>query len=118
MFCFTVTGRIGSMQKLAKDGLRISVGAERLAEGPDGAYTRTEWLGCISFDPALNEKLQHDLEVGMNVKLDGRIEPRKRMVDGKALYDTSLFIGAFERLSKPKATAKKPASEDEPAISA
>lgn len=106
MFRFTVQGRIGRIAPTAREGLRISVAADRLAEGPQGAYTRTEWLTCISFDADLNRRLETELEVGQSVKLDGRIEPRKREVEGVTIYDTSFFIERFERLSKPKAPAK------------
>lgn len=113
MFRFTAQGRIGRIQQIAKQGLRISVAADRLAEGPQGAYTRTEWLTCISFNAELNRSLETELEVGMSVKLDGRVEPRKRDVQGVTVYDTSFFIERFERLSKPKASAK-PRKEAEP----
>lgn len=111
MFRFTAQGRIGQIQQLAKQGLRISIAADRLAEGPSGQYTRTEWLGCISFDPNLNSSLERDLEVGMAVQIEGRIEPRKRVVDDKPIYDTSFLIERVERLSKPKPKAKEPAVE-------
>ena len=117
MFRFTVQGRIGRINSIAREGLKLSVAADRLADGPSGRYTRTEWLSCISFDADLVAKLQADLEVGMNVKLEGRIEPRKREVDGVTVYDTSFFLERFERLSKPKASSKKREAappEDEP----
>ena len=114
MFRFTAQGRIGKIAPMAKSGLRISVAADRLAEGAQGAYTRTEWLTCISFDADLNRRLELELEVGMSVKLDGRIEPRKREVQGVTVYDTSFFIERFERLSKPKASAKTRKETDAP----
>ena len=110
MFRFTAQGRIGRIQQIAKQGLRVSIAADRLAEGPQGAYTRTEWLTCISFDADLNRRLEVELEVGMSVKLDGRLEPRKRQVEGVTVYDTSFFIERFERLSKPKTSVRKEAT--------
>jgi hypothetical protein len=123
MFHFTVQGRIGRLGSIAREGFRISIAADRLADGPQGRYTRTEWLSCICFDAKMNARLEADLEVGMNVKLEGRIEPRKREVDGVTLYDTSFFIDRFERLSKPKTLPEKrePAESppgDEPATAA
>jgi single-stranded DNA-binding protein len=112
MFRFTIEGRIGRLETLKSAGLRISVAADRLADGPQGRYTRTEWLSCISFDANLVEQMRTDLDVGMSVKLDGRIEPRKREVEGKPVYDTSFFIERYERLSKPKpaSSARAPAN--------
>ena len=42
------------------------------------------------------------------------IEPRKREVQGVTVYDTSFFIERFERLSKPKASAKTRKETDAP----
>ena len=114
MFRFTAQGRIGRITAMAKQGLRISITADRLAEGPQGTYTRTEWLSCISFDAGLNKRLETELEVGQSVKFDGRVEPRKREVDGKPIYDTSFFIERFERLSKPKGSATASSADDAP----
>jgi hypothetical protein len=106
MYRFTAQGRIGRIDELKKGGLRISVAAERLVNGPDGQWTKTEWLSCISFDAELNTKLKTELEVGMSVKFEGRVEPRKRMLGDVKIYDQSFVVLRFERLSKPKANGK------------
>lgn len=115
MFSFTAQGRIGQIKDLAKGGVRISIAADRLAEGPDGAYTRTEWLSVLSFDPEIVKRIDDELEVGQSVKITGRVEPRKRMVDDKPVYDTSFFILSFERLSKPTPKAKSKSADTEAA---
>lgn len=110
MYRFTAQGRIGRIDQLNKGGLRISVASDRLVDGPDGQWTKTEWLGCISFDADLNAKMFTELEVGQAVKLEGRIEPRKRPIGDMKIYDNNFVVLRFERLSKPKATAR-PKSE-------
>ena len=81
MFRFTLQGRIGRIQELQKNTLRISLAADRLVEGRDGQWTATEWLSCVSFDAALNTQMLIELEKGQSVTLDGRIVPRVREVD-------------------------------------
>lgn len=116
MYRFTAQGRIGRIDQLNKGGLRISVANERLVDGPDGQWTKTEWLSLISFDAALVTKLLSELETGMRVNVEGRIEPRKRPFGDKKIYDHSFVVLKFERLSKPKAGGKaKSAAEPEQA---
>lgn len=113
MFRFTLQGRIGSLTQVKGTAaiVRVSLAADRLVEGRDGAFTKTEWLSAISFDTALNEKMLTELDVGHSVTLDGRIEPKKRQVGDVMIYDQSFVITRFERLSKPKSTAKSKTAE-------
>ncbi len=106
MYRFTAQGRIGRIDELKKGGLRISVAADRLVDGPDGQWTKTEWLSLISFDAELNTKLLTELEVGQSAKFEGRVEPRKRPVGDIKIYDSSFVILRFDRMSKPKANDK------------
>lgn len=108
MFRFIAQGRIGRIDQPKQDLsiVRISVAADRLVEGQDGQWTKTEWLNAVSFDRALNEKLIEELEVGQNVTLDGRIETRRRQVGDKKITDFSFLVTRFERLSKPKSNGK------------
>jgi len=116
MYRFTAQGRIGRIDQLNKGGLRISIASDRLVDGPDGQWTKTEWLSLISFDAELVNKLFTELETGMSVKFDGRIEPRKRTVGDMKIYDHNFVVVKFERLSKPKANGKaKPAEADQAA---
>lgn len=105
MFRFTAQGRIGRIDQVkgTSEIVRVSVAADRLVEGKDGAFTKTEWLSLISFDTAQNEKMLTELEVGQSLKVDGRVEPRKRELNGQTIYDHSFVITAYERLSAPKA---------------
>ncbi|HRE42407.1 MAG TPA: hypothetical protein PKY87_00375, partial [Terricaulis sp.] len=96
-----------------KGGLRISIASDRLVDGPDGQWTKTEWLSLISFDAELVGKLFAELEVGMSVKFDGRIEPRKRPFGDTKIYDHNFVVVKFERLSKPKANGKANKPEGE-----
>ncbi len=110
MFRFTLQGRIGRIEELKHNTLRLSVAADRIVEGPNDTWTKTEWLGAVSFDPALNTQMLTELEKGQSVTLEGRIVPRMRERDGKKLYDHTLEITRFQLHSKPKAPAKaKPA---------
>jgi hypothetical protein len=111
MYRFAAQGRIGRIDELKKSGLRISVASDRLVDGPDGQWTKTEWLSVISFDTELNTKMLAELETGMSVKFDGRIEPRKRPVGEIKIYDNSFVVLRFERLSKPKAIGKAKGAE-------
>lgn len=114
MFRFTAQGRIGRIDQVkgTSEIVRVSVAADRLIEGKDGAFTKTEWLGLISFDKAQNEKMLIALEVGQSIKVDGRVEPRKREQNGQTIYDHSFVITSFERLSAPKAKKAKVAPAD------
>lgn len=118
MFRFTLQGRIGRIQELQKNTLRISLAADRLVEGRGGQWTATEWLSCVSFDAALNTQMLTELEKGQSVTLDGRIVPRVREVDGKRIYDHTFEITRFQRHSKPKAPKAKAAAPVEPAEAA
>ncbi len=113
MFRFSLQGRIGSLTQVKGTSaiVRVSLAADRLVEGRDGAFTKTEWLSAISFDTALNEKMLIELDVGQSVTLDGRIEPKKRQVGDVMIYDQSFVITRFERLSKPKPAAKAKTAE-------
>ena len=116
MYRFTAQGRIGRIDELKKNGLRLSIAADRLVDGPDGQWTKTEWLSLISFDAEFNTKMLTELESGMSVKIEGRIEPRKRPFGDTKIYDHNFVITRFERLSKPKANGKaKQAEVDQPA---
>jgi single-stranded DNA-binding protein len=115
MYRFTAQGRIGRIDELKKNGLRLSIAADRLVDGPDGQWTKTEWLSLISFDAVLNTKMLTELESGMSVKIEGRIEPRKRPLGDTKIYDHNFVVIRFERLSKPKANGKaKSAEADQP----
>ena len=111
MFRFTLTGRIGRIERVKGDAtiIRISLAADRLVEGKDGAWTKTEWVSAVSFDEKLNRELLAALEVGQSVTLDGRIEPRKRQVGDATITDHSFVLTKFERLSKPAKAAAKAA---------
>jgi hypothetical protein len=110
MFRFTLQGRIGRIEQVKGDAtiVRISLAADRLVEGRDGSWTKTEWLSVVSFDETLNRDLLTALEVGQSAKLDGRIEPRKRQVEA-TITDHSFVLTKFERLSKPAKAAAKAA---------
>ena len=109
MFRFTLTGRIGRIEQVKGNAtiVRISLAADRLVEGKDGAWTKTEWVSAVSFDEKLNREVLNALEVGQSVTLDGRIEPRKRQVGEATITDHSFVLTKFERLSKPAKAAAK-----------
>jgi single-stranded DNA-binding protein len=111
MFRFTLTGRIGRIEQVKGDAaiIRISLAADRLVEGKDGAWTKTEWVSAVSFDEKLNRELLTALEIGQSVTLDGRIEPRKRQVGEATITDHSFVLTKFERLAKPAKAAAKAA---------
>ena len=106
MFSFKIQGRIGRIDQLKNNTVRISVAADRLVEGNDGQWTKTEWLSCVSFDPAFNEKQLTDLEKGQAVTLEGRIVPRTRVQEGKRLYEQTLEITRIQRGAKAKASER------------
>jgi single-stranded DNA-binding protein len=108
MFRFTLQGRIGRIEQVKGTAaiVRISLAADRLVDGKDGAWTKTEWVSAVSFDEKLNRELLAALEVGQSVTLDGRIEPRKRQVGEATITDHSFVLTKFERQSKPAKAAK------------
>lgn len=105
MFRFTLTGRIGRIEQVKGNAaiVRISLAADRLIEGKDGAWTKTEWVSAVSFDEKLNRELLTALEVGQSVTLDGRIEPRKRQVGEAKVTDHTFVLTRLEPLAKPSA---------------
>jgi single-stranded DNA-binding protein len=111
MFRFTLQGRIGRIEQVKGDAaiVRISLAADRLVEGKDGAWTKTEWVSAVSFDEKLNRELLAALEVGQTVALDGRIEPRKRQVGDATITDHSFVLTKFERQTNPAKGAAKAA---------
>jgi single-stranded DNA-binding protein len=111
MFRFTLQGRIGRIEQVKGDAtiVRISLAADRLVEGKDGAWTKTEWVSAVSFDEKLNRELLAALEVGQSVTLDGRIEPRKRQVGEATITDHSFVLTKFERQTNPAKGAAKAA---------
>ena len=111
MFRFTLQGRIGRIEQVKGDAaiVRISLAADRLVEGKDGAWTKTEWVSAVSFDEKLNRELLAALEVGQSVTLDGRIEPRKRQVGDATITDHSFVLTKFERQTNPAKGAAKAA---------
>jgi antirestriction protein ArdC len=102
MFRFTAQGRIGRIDELKNNTLRISLAADRLVEGNDGQWTKTEWLSFVSFDAELNKQMLTDLEKGQSVTLEGRIVPRTREVEGRRLYDQSFEITRVQRGARAK----------------
>ncbi len=113
MFRFTLQGRIGRIEQVKGTAaiVRISVASDRLVEGKDGAWTKTEWVSAVSFDDTLNHELLDALAVGLSVYLEGRIEPRKRQVGEASITDHSFVLTKFERLSKPAAPPPKTAAK-------
>jgi len=119
MFRFTVQGRIGSINEYKNNTVSISIAAERLIEGREGQFTATEWMRCVSFDPALNKRLLADLEKGQTVTLEGRIVPRIRDKQAeKKLYEPTLEITHFQRGAKPKANGRAKSEGSEAADAA
>ncbi|GIK49903.1 MAG: hypothetical protein BroJett013_26000 [Alphaproteobacteria bacterium] len=91
MLCFIVTGRIGRIETLADGSLRIAVGYERESAG-------TEWVCCACLDRALSARLAASLNVGTAARLEGQIEPRRREIAGRAVYDVVFVVTRFDRL--------------------
>ncbi|MGE0743490.1 MAG: single-stranded DNA-binding protein [Hyphomonadaceae bacterium] len=117
MFRFTAQGRIGKIEELKAKTLRISIAADRLAEGRDGQYTKTEWLRCVSFDADLNVEMLTQLDKGDSVTFEGRIVPTVWMKGEQKIYDNTFEITRYQRLSRPKAKST-PAKRGEEAADA
>lgn len=119
MFRFTAQGRIGAINQHRNNTLSISIAADRIAEGRDGSFTLTEWMRGVSFDPALNKQMLIDLEKGQTVLFEGRLVPRVRDKNATPkIYDTTLEITSFKRISKPKAKAEAPAKSETAEVAA
>lgn len=115
MFRFTAQGRIFRIQELKSNTLAITVVADRIVEGREDTWTATEYLGCVSFDADLNKRMLIELEKGQSVTLEGRLVPRKRMVEGKPVYDTTIEITGYSRGAKAKANGKAKTAETDQA---
>lgn len=112
MFRFSAQGRIGSINQHRNNTLSVAIAADRIAEGRDGAFTLTEWMRCVSFDPALNKQMLTDLDKGQIAQFEGRLVPRVRDKNATPkVYETILEVTAFKRISKPSAKAEKPVVE-------
>jgi single-stranded DNA-binding protein len=112
MFRFTAQGRIGKIEELGRKTLKISIAADRLVEGRDGQFTKTEWIRCVSFDETLNAEMLTQLEKGDSVSFEGRIVPTVWLKGEQKIYDNTFEITRYQRLSRPKAkSAPKKADE-------
>jgi single-stranded DNA-binding protein len=116
MFRFTLQGRVGRIEPVKGSAavVRISLAADRLVEGKDGAWSKTEWLSVVSFDEPLNTMLLAGLKVGASALLEGRIEPRKRQIGEAKVSDHTFVLTRFEPLAKPATpapSAPPPSSE-------
>ncbi len=100
MFRFTAQGRIGKIEELKAKTLRISIAADRLAEGRDGQYTKTEWLRCVSFDADLNAEMLTQLDKGDSVTFEGRIVPTVWLKGEQKIYDNTFEITRYQRPSR------------------
>ena len=118
MFRFTAQGRIGKIEELKAKTLRISIAADRLAEGRDGQYTKTEWLRCVSFDADLNAEMLTQLDKGDSVTFEGRIVPTVWLKGEQKIYDNTFEITRYQRLSRPKAKTASAKSKPEDAADA
>ena len=115
MFRFTAQGRIGKIEELKAKTLRISIAADRLAEGRDGQYTKTEWLRCVSFDADLNAEMLTQLDKGDSVTFEGRIVPTVWLKGEQKIYDNPFEITRYQRLSRPKAKSESKTKADQTA---
>jgi single-stranded DNA-binding protein len=118
MFRFTAQGRIGKIEELGKKTLKISIAADRLVEGRDGQFTKTEWIRCVSFDETLNAEMLTQLERGDSVTFDGRIVPTVWMKGEQKVYDHTFEITRYQRLSRPKAKSAPAKKAEETAEAA
>ena len=112
MLSFTATGRLGRIDRLKVDRfiLRLSVACDRLLDGPSGKWTKTEWLGAVCFDAALNQILTDELAAGDSIEISGRIEPRKRQIGEASVTDHSFVVERFKLISRPKACNQEQAA--------
>jgi hypothetical protein len=111
MFSFTASGRLGRIDRPRNDDtiVRLSIASERLITGPSGTWSKTEWLGLISFDRALNEQLAAKLAIGDSVEFSGRIEPRKRAIGETSVTDHTFIVERFQ-IARPKARIQEAAA--------
>jgi len=112
MLSFTATGRLGRIDRLKGDRfvVRLSVACDRLIDGASGKWTKTEWLGAVCFDAALNQQLTDALAAGDMVEISGRIEPRKRQLGEVSVTDHSFVLERFKLISRPKARKEEQAA--------
>jgi hypothetical protein len=81
-----------------------------LIDGPSGKWTKTEWLGAVCFDEALNQRLTAELAAGDLIELSGRIETRKRAIGEIRVTDHSFIVERFKLIFRPKARNQEQAA--------
>lgn len=106
MFRFNAQGRIGTLARAKANNAiaRVSIATDRQIDGQEGPWTKTEWLGCVSFDADTTERIMRELQVGDTVTLEGRVEPRKRQIGEINATEHAFVVTDFTL--HPKAGAK------------
>ena len=110
--------RIGKIEELGRKTLKISIAADRLVEGRDGQFTKTEWIRCVSFDETMNAEMVTQLEKGDSVSFEGRIVPAVWLKGEQKVYDNTFEITRYQRLSRPKSKSAPAKKTDEAAEAA
>lgn len=98
MLSFSVTGTIGCVLTTAPDEptLAISSALTRNDEPP-----RVAWVLCVAREPALRAKILQHLREGDLVRIEGKIEQRRRQVGELAFHSVGFVIHSIERLPSP-----------------
>ena len=97
MLCFTLTGKVGRVRPGAPGETVIAVTSKRLLQTGE---TTSEWVVCVCRGNHLRALVQRRIAVGDVVRIEGEIEPRRRVVGGLAFYDVVFVARSFEVLTR------------------
>ncbi len=102
MLSFSLTGAIGCVLTTAPDELTLAISS--VLERP-GAGLRMAWVLCVARDFEKRTQILEQLREGDLVRVEGKIEQRRRQV-GEIAFQSALFvIGSIERLPSPTESA-------------
>lgn len=98
MLHFELTGSIGCVLTTAPDELTLAISS---VLSRDGEPPRVAWVLCVAREAALRTKVRDLLREGDVVRIEGRIEQRRRQVGELAFHSVGFIAQSIERLPSP-----------------
>lgn len=76
---------------------RFSVASEASWKNKDGDYeNKTNWINCVTFNPATVKYIQRNIPVGRQVFVTGDLESSEYEKDGQKHYSVDLKINEID----------------------
>ncbi len=98
MLSFSLTGTIGCVLATAPSELTLAISSVLTR---DGEAPRVAWVLCVARDHTLRAKILEHLREGDLVRVEGKIEPRRRQVGELAFHSIGFIARSIEPLPSP-----------------